>query len=59
MNDVILAEVTRGGVVESVHAGSGVAVNRNGELLAVWGNANRPIFPRSAMKSLQALTVLS
>ena len=49
----------RGGAVESTHFGSGVLVSATGELQAVWGDAERQMFPRSAMKSLQTLTILT
>ena len=54
-----MAEIIRGGAVESTHLGSGVLVSASGELQAVWGDAERQIFPRSAMKSLQTLTILA
>ena len=57
--DILMAEITRGGVVESTHLGSGVLVSATGELQAVWGDAERKTFPRSAMKSLQTLTILT
>ena len=57
--DILMAEITRGGVVESTHLGSGVLVSVTGEVQAVWGDAKRQIFPRSAMKSLQTLTILT
>ena len=57
--DILMAEITRGGVVESTHLGSGVLVSATGEVQAVWGDAKRQIFPRSAMKSLQTLTILT
>jgi len=54
-----MAEIIRGGAVESTHLGSGALVSATGELQAVWGDAERQIFPRSAMKSLQTLTILA
>jgi len=51
----ILIELTRGALVESAHAGV-VAVGRaDGELLGGVGDVAAPIFPRSAIKPLQAL----
>ena len=58
-SDILMAEITRGGVVESTHLGSGVLVSATGEVQAVWGDAEQQMFPRSAMKSLQTLTVLT
>ena len=58
-SDILMAEIMRGGAVESTHLGSGALVSATGELQAVWGDAERQIFPRSAMKSLQTLTILA
>lgn len=52
--DVILAVVERGGVVESVHRGSAVVVDRDGEILTSWGDPGRLILPRSSVKPAQA-----
>ena len=50
-----LVELTRGGIVESVHLGALAAVDSEGKLLAAYGNPDRVSFPRSSMKPLQAL----
>ena len=50
-----LSAVTRGGVVESVHAGSVAVVDRQGRLLYSAGDAETLTFTRSALKPLQAL----
>lgn len=55
MNNPILIEVTRGGIVESRHRGSLVVVDTNGDIRFSLGEAERPVFPRSAMKALQAV----
>lgn len=52
----MLAEVVRSGMVEAVHDGS-VAVVREGRLLAVSGDVDRPFFFRSAAKPFQATVV--
>lgn len=57
MTDQVLAEVTRGGVVESVHYGSGALVDARGTVLRAWGDPDRLVFPRSAMKPVQSLVV--
>ena len=54
----VLAEVTRGGVVESVHAGHFVALNSDGSIFAQRGNPSLPIYPRSTIKSIQASAML-
>lgn len=53
-----LAVVTRNGFVESRHLGSAVVVSHEGEVLAALGNPAALVFPRSTLKSLQALTAL-
>jgi L-asparaginase II len=55
MANPVLVEVTRGGVVESVHAGAAILVDADLEVVAQWGDVDRPVFPRSALKPLQAL----
>lgn len=55
MNNPILVEVTRGGVVESRHRGSLVVVDTKGDIRMSLGDVQRQIFPRSAMKALQAV----
>jgi L-asparaginase II len=50
----VLAEVTRGDVVESQHRGHLVILNADGTLKLSRGNPAALIFPRSAIKSIQA-----
>ncbi len=50
----ILAQVTRSGVVESHHTGHIVLLNPDGSVLLSRGNTQAPIFPRSAIKSIQS-----
>jgi L-asparaginase II len=52
---VPLSVVTRGGAIESVHAGSVAVVDRQGRLLYSAGDAETLTFTRSALKPLQAL----
>lgn len=56
---VPLAEVTRGGIVESVHFGIVAVVNLQGRLLASAGSPDRIIFTRSALKPFQAMPFVS
>lgn len=51
----IVAEVTRGGITESRHRLSAVIVRSNGEIVESWGEVTTPVYPRSAIKALQAL----
>jgi L-asparaginase II len=55
--DPVLAEVMRGGVVESRHRGRVVALTRSGRRFAL-GDVDTPIFPRSSLKPVQAAAML-
>jgi len=50
----VLAEVTRSGVVESVHAGHLVLLNADGSILFQLGDPTLDIYSRSSLKSIQA-----
>lgn len=54
-----LAEVTRGAAVESRHYGHAVVVDTEGRVLFALGNPERPTYPRSSLKPLQALAGLA
>ena len=54
----VLVEATRGGVVESAHRGAVAVVDADGGLLFSLGAIDRPVFPRSAVKPLQALVLM-
>jgi L-asparaginase II len=56
---VLLAEVTRGPVVESRHFGHAVVVDTEGTVRAALGDATRLTLPRSAVKPIQALPTLA
>ena len=58
MTNPILAEVTRGGVVESFHRGAVAVVGPKGQLVAATGEIDAPIYPRSAIKAFQALPLV-
>jgi L-asparaginase II len=58
MPNPVLIELTRGGRVESVHAGAVAVVRATGEVVASVGDTAAPVFPRSAIKPLQVLPVL-
>ncbi|MDX9871322.1 MAG: asparaginase [Clostridia bacterium] len=58
MDSAILAEVTRGGITESVHRGIIAVVDAAGRNIAWAGNPTELTFMRSGAKPLQALTVL-
>ncbi len=50
----VLAEVTRGGEVESVHAGHVVILNADGSIAFQKGDPLLPMYSRSSLKSIQA-----
>jgi L-asparaginase II len=54
----VLAEVVRSGFTESRHRGALAAVASDGTFAFTAGNANAPMFPRSANKPLQAAAML-
>ncbi|RXT52668.1 asparaginase [Bosea sp. Tri-44] len=58
MDNPVLAEVTRGNTVESRHRGSVIVVDVDGAVVFSLGDVERPVFPRSAVKALQALPLL-
>jgi L-asparaginase II len=55
----ILAEQTRGGFVENRHRGAFVVCDAEGRVVASAGDIDRPVFPRSAIKSIQALAIFT
>lgn len=54
----VLVEVTRGGRVESRHRGAVVVMDSSGKLISEWGDGGMNVYPRSAIKPLQALPFL-
>jgi L-asparaginase II len=53
-----LAEVRRGGVVESLHHGVAVVADAEGRLLHSWGDPDFVTFPRSSLKPFQAIALV-
>ncbi len=58
MANPVIAEVTRGGRVESVHRGAYALVDADGRLLAAGGDVENPVFARSSLKLMQALPLV-
>ena len=58
MTNPVIVETTRGGIVESRHRGAVAVIGPDGTLLKAVGDIDVPIFPRSAIKALQALPML-
>ncbi|WP_274629720.1 asparaginase [Arvimicrobium flavum] len=58
MTDPVLVEVTRGGMVESRHRGAVAVCDADGKLVLAIGEIEMPVFPRSAVKAIQALPLV-
>jgi L-asparaginase II len=58
MRNPVLVELTRGRLLESTHRGAIAVVGADGGLVAAIGDIARPVFPRSAIKPLQAFPFL-
>ncbi len=54
----IAAEATRGGIVESLHRAAAAVCDAEGRVAHSWGDVARPVFPRSAIKAIQALPII-
>lgn len=54
-----LVQATRGGTVESIHRGALAIVDSGGATVCAVGDIQRPVFPRSAVKVLQALPLVT
>jgi len=54
----IVVEVTRGGMVESRHRAAVAVVDPDGKVVHGWGDIERPVYGRSAIKPLQALPLI-
>ncbi|MDX8443736.1 asparaginase [Mesorhizobium australafricanum] len=58
MTNPVLVEVTRGAVVESAHRGAVSVFDADGRPVLEIGDTDRPVFPRSAVKAIQALPLV-
>ena len=58
MANPVLVEVLRGGVVESRHRGAVAVCDGDGNTVLALGDVERPVFPRSAVKAIQALPLI-
>jgi L-asparaginase II len=54
----VLVEVIRGSLVESLHRGAVAVADAQGRLALSLGDVEQPIYPRSAVKALQALPLV-
>ncbi len=58
MTNPVLVEITRGPKVESVHRGSIFVIDGDGKTVLDIGDTSVPVFPRSAVKAIQALPLI-
>ncbi len=58
MENPVLVEVTRGDLIESAHRGSVAVFDADGGKILSLGDIDHPVFPRSAVKSIQALPLI-
>jgi L-asparaginase II len=58
VSHAVLARVVRSGFVESVHHGTAVAIDPDGDVVRAAGSPQSPIFPRSSNKPLQAVAMV-
>jgi L-asparaginase II len=58
MSDPVLVEAWRGPLVESRHRGAVAVADADGVIVLVLGDVATPVFPRSAVKALQALALV-
>jgi L-asparaginase II len=54
----IVVEVTRGGRTESAHTVDAAIVDTSGSVVEGWGDIDRMVMPRSAIKPIQALPLV-
>ena len=58
MANPVLVEVLRGSRVESTHRGAVAVVDADGTTVLALGDVAQPVYPRSAVKALQALPLV-
>jgi L-asparaginase II len=58
MRNPVLVEVLRGALVESRHRGAVAVVDADGAAVLALGDGTQPVYPRSAVKPIQALPLI-
>lgn len=58
MTNPVLVEVLRGAIVESAHRGAIAVFDADGKPFLEIGDTSMPVFPRSAVKAIQALPLV-
>ena len=56
---VDLVQVTRGEITENIHQGVAIAMESSGRIIKQWGDVTTEIFPRSALKPIQAFGIIT
>jgi L-asparaginase II len=59
MSSILIADVSRGGIVESQHLGAFAVADAEGALVMSGGDVSRAVFPRSAIKAMQAIPLVA
>ena len=59
MANPVVVEATRGKRIESTHRGAGAVVDADGRVVMAFGDAEQAVYPRSAVKALQALPLVA
>jgi L-asparaginase II len=59
MPNPVVVEATRGKWIESAHRGAGAVVDADGRVVMAFGDAERPVYPRSAVKAWQAVPLVA
>ncbi len=57
--DPVLIEATRGPAAESRYRGAACVCDAAGAVVAAWGDVDRPVFPRSAIKPVQTMALVA
>jgi L-asparaginase II len=58
MANPVVVEAMRGDRIESAHRGAGAVVDTEGRVVMAFGDVERAVYPRSAVKALQALPLI-
>src|ERR1043165_9112299 len=58
MRNPVLVEAMRGALVESRHHGAVAVADADGAMVFACGDVTQPVYPRSAVKAIQALPLI-
>ena len=58
LNSIPMVEVSRNDMLESMHNGVAIIIDWGGAVIHEWGDTTVRIFPRSAIKMIQALPLI-